>query len=488
MTIAAAARVAHPPRSRLAAVERAAEVDRDHVLPLLRGHRVDVADLAHARAVDEHVDAARRRRRRSGRRASTAAGSRTSPCDEEMRPCARLLERRDELVFRLARAVEAGDPRALAGEELGDLPADAAAGTRHECDSVLEQHARLLFSLDAGGSPSSIAHMDEAVATNAPWEITGARHGGITVSDLDRSLEFYVGLVGLELVWRRRVRERRDPRDRRRPRGDLGRHRDARHPRRRRAGRAARVQGLRAEVGQHAAVRLRHRPLLRLRPQHRGAVTPSSPRRASASAPTGRSRCWRGRTRAARASTASTPTATSSSSTSGRPMSPPDVASAVAARPADRPPLIDQYRLMLLIRAFEERAADALRAGRDLRHGAQLRRPGGDRRRRGRRDARDRLPRRPPPLARPPDRRRRRPAPDDGRDVRQADGLLQGARRLDAHRRPLARHPRLQRHRRRRDPPRLRRRADRDAARHRPGDARLLRRRRRRAGRDARGR
>ena len=45
--------------------------------------------------------------------------------------------------------------------------------------------------------------MDEAVATNAPWEIMGARHGGITVSDLDRSLEFYVGLVGLELVWRR---------------------------------------------------------------------------------------------------------------------------------------------------------------------------------------------------------------------------------------------------------------------------------------------
>jgi lactoylglutathione lyase len=35
------------------------------------------------------------------------------------------------------------------------------------------------------------------------WEITGARHGGITVSDLDRSLEFYCGLLGLELLWRR---------------------------------------------------------------------------------------------------------------------------------------------------------------------------------------------------------------------------------------------------------------------------------------------
>jgi lactoylglutathione lyase len=35
------------------------------------------------------------------------------------------------------------------------------------------------------------------------WTIDGARHAGITVSDLDRSLEFYVDLVGLELVWRR---------------------------------------------------------------------------------------------------------------------------------------------------------------------------------------------------------------------------------------------------------------------------------------------
>ena len=104
----------------------------------------------------------------------------------------------------------------------------------------------------------------------------------------------------------------------------------------------------------------------------------------------------------------------------------------------------------------------ALRAGRDLRHRPQLRRPGGDRRRRRGRDARDGLPRGPPPLARAPDRSRGRPAPDDGRDVRQADGLLQGARRLDAHRRPLARHPGLQRHRRRRAPSRLRCRADGD--------------------------
>ena len=156
-------------------------------------------------------------------------------------------------------------------------------------------------------------------------------------------------------------------------------------------------------------------------------------------------------------------------------------------RPADRPPLA---------RAVPADGADpplrgprrrALPAGRHLRHGAQLRRAGGDRRRRRRRHARHRLPRRPPPLARPPDRGRRRPPPDDGRDVREADGLLQGARRLDAHRRPLARHPRLQRDRRRRDPARVRRGPDREAARDGAGGGRLLRRRRRRPGRGARG-
>jgi catechol 2,3-dioxygenase-like lactoylglutathione lyase family enzyme len=40
------------------------------------------------------------------------------------------------------------------------------------------------------------------------WTITGPRHGGITVSDLDRSLEFYRDLVGLELLWRRLYEER----------------------------------------------------------------------------------------------------------------------------------------------------------------------------------------------------------------------------------------------------------------------------------------
>lgn len=35
------------------------------------------------------------------------------------------------------------------------------------------------------------------------WRIVGARHAGITVSDLDRSLAFYCGLLGMELLWRR---------------------------------------------------------------------------------------------------------------------------------------------------------------------------------------------------------------------------------------------------------------------------------------------
>lgn len=42
----------------------------------------------------------------------------------------------------------------------------------------------------------------EGTRAATAWEITGARHGGITVSDMGRSLEFYCGLLGLELVWR----------------------------------------------------------------------------------------------------------------------------------------------------------------------------------------------------------------------------------------------------------------------------------------------
>jgi lactoylglutathione lyase len=47
-----------------------------------------------------------------------------------------------------------------------------------------------------------------ARAEGTTWVVTGARHAGITVSDLDRSLEFYVGTLGLELLWRRLYEER----------------------------------------------------------------------------------------------------------------------------------------------------------------------------------------------------------------------------------------------------------------------------------------
>ena len=40
------------------------------------------------------------------------------------------------------------------------------------------------------------------------WTIEGPRHAGITVSDLDRSLEFYCGVLGLELRSRRLYEER----------------------------------------------------------------------------------------------------------------------------------------------------------------------------------------------------------------------------------------------------------------------------------------
>jgi lactoylglutathione lyase len=55
---------------------------------------------------------------------------------------------------------------------------------------------------------SSIAYVEATQEVAATWEITGARHAGVTVSDLDRSLAFYCGLLGLELLWRRHYDER----------------------------------------------------------------------------------------------------------------------------------------------------------------------------------------------------------------------------------------------------------------------------------------
>ena len=48
--------------------------------------------------------------------------------------------------------------------------------------------------------------MERAGATR--WAVVGPRHAGVTVSDLDRSLEFYVGKLGLDLLWRRLYEER----------------------------------------------------------------------------------------------------------------------------------------------------------------------------------------------------------------------------------------------------------------------------------------
>jgi lactoylglutathione lyase len=38
--------------------------------------------------------------------------------------------------------------------------------------------------------------------------ITGAHHTSFTVSNIERSLEFYVGLLGCEVLWRREIEEK----------------------------------------------------------------------------------------------------------------------------------------------------------------------------------------------------------------------------------------------------------------------------------------
>ena len=77
-------------------------------------------------------------------------------------------------------------------------------------------------------------------------------------------------------------------------------------------------------------------------------------------------------------------------------------------------------------------------------------------------------------------------ARDDGRDLRPRGRALQGARRLDAHRRLLARHAGRERDRRRRHRPRDRRRARVERPRQRAGRGRLLRGRRGQPGRPPR--
>ena len=151
-----------------------------------------------------------------------------------------------------------------------------------------------------------------------------------------------------------------------------------------RRGRAARVQGLRAEVRQRTAVRLRDRSLLRLRARYRGVSCRA--RRAGRRVPLRRA----GRD-------AGGPNAGGKSLYALDPdgyifefhQRPPDAPDATTSRPAGRTAAAG--------RAVPADAADpllrgprrrALPAGRDLRHRAQLRRAGGDRRRRRGRHAR----------------------------------------------------------------------------------------------------
>ena len=57
--------------------------------------------------------------------------------------------------------------------------------------------------MESGAARPAEAH----IATKTSWAIAGARHAGITVSDLDRSLAFYCRLLGMELLWRRLFEE-----------------------------------------------------------------------------------------------------------------------------------------------------------------------------------------------------------------------------------------------------------------------------------------
>jgi hypothetical protein len=95
--------LAHPPRGGLAHVEGAAEVHREHVVPLLRRQRVDVADLADACAVHDDVDA-------------------TEPVDGLADRALDVGRNANVAVL----SVEARNARALALEQLGDLLADPA--------------------------------------------------------------------------------------------------------------------------------------------------------------------------------------------------------------------------------------------------------------------------------------------------------------------------------------------------------------------------
>ena len=167
------------------------------------------------------------------------------------------------------------------------------------------------------------------------WRVVGARHAGITVSDLSTARSSSTAArSGSSSLWRRRYEEPEIREIVGVPEATGVRHRDAADPRQRDPDRAARVPGLRAPLGRDEPGRLRHRPLLPLRRGHRRRSTPTSSARGVAlplAARPGRDD-GRRRTAAARASTRSTPTGTSSSSTSAHPQRPD-----VTPRPPDAP-------------------------------------------------------------------------------------------------------------------------------------------------------
>ena len=149
--------------------------------------------------------------------------------------------------------------------------------------------------------------------------------------------------------------------------------------------------------------------------------------------------------------------------------------------------LREVLRKMYLDPPVRGRRGGQLHARADPRHDASFHRPGSERHghlhaAHGRRpDHLDAS--RPRPLHRQGRRRQK----DVRRVLRQDDRLLQGPRRLDAHRRRFDGQSRRQRHRRRRHPDRGRRRAFLQAHEDRQGGRLLLRRRREQRGRIPRG-
>ena len=151
-----AAGLAHPPRRGLADVERAAQVHGEHVVPLLGRQRVDVADLAHAGRVDDHVDAA-------------VALDRRGDCALDVgRRCGR----------RRRRGRSPTTPAPSAANTLGDLAPDPARGAGDERDAAFAAACAQYRPIVARGrstergtrasrSPTSTARSTSTAASSA---------------------------------------------------------------------------------------------------------------------------------------------------------------------------------------------------------------------------------------------------------------------------------------------------------------------------------